>query len=181
MQPQRWDELGDLFSQLLTLAPEQRASFMQTACSDDPELRAELASLLSAHGARGPLDAAPEILAAEGESPEAAESPGSQVGPYRLLRRLGEGGMGSVWLAERSDGSVKRSIALKRPHVRWVGGFAERALQERDILAGLAEAPEQPVRADLRTRRFGGLGRFALWSENFRRRVQRAVSAMRAQ
>ncbi|MEJ0035338.1 MAG: serine/threonine-protein kinase [Gammaproteobacteria bacterium] len=137
IQPQRWDELGDLFSQLLAMAPEQRASFMQSACGDDHELRAELVSLLSAHDAQGPLDAAPEILAPDAEPPEPAELPGSQVGPYRLLRRLGEGGMGSVWLAERSDGSVKRSIALKRPHVRWVGGFAERALQERDILAGL--------------------------------------------
>ena len=48
MQPQRWDELGDLFSQLLTLAPEQRAAFMQSACGDDPELRAQQRSKLSA-------------------------------------------------------------------------------------------------------------------------------------
>lgn len=137
MQSQRWDEIGDLFSQLLALAPEERTAFMQSACGEDHELRAELASLLSSHGGRGPLDVTPESRMRYAEPLEPAESAGAQVGPYRLLRRLGEGGMGSVWLAERSDGTVKRSIALKRPHVSWAGGLAERTLQERDILASL--------------------------------------------
>jgi eukaryotic-like serine/threonine-protein kinase len=144
MQPQRWDEFGELFSKLLTIAPEQRVSFMQSVCGDDHELRAELASLLSAHGAPGPLDVSPEFPSGDAEPVEPGDSPGAHVGPYRLLRCLGEGGMGSVWLAERSDGAVKRSIALKRPHVSRIGGFAERALQERDILASL-EHPNMPA------------------------------------
>jgi tetratricopeptide (TPR) repeat protein len=136
MQSQRWDELGELFSQLITMAAEQRSSFMESACGDDLELRAELASLLNAHDTRGLLDVVPEFRG-DAKAPESEELPGTQVGPYRLLRRIGEGGMGTVWLAERSDGTVKRSIALKRPHVSRAGGFAQRALQERDILAGL--------------------------------------------
>ncbi len=60
------------------------------------------------------------------------------IGPYRLIRELGLGGMGAVWLAERSDGTLKRTVALKLPHA---GPFqrqlAERFDRERDILAAL--------------------------------------------
>src|SRR3569832_1208217 len=135
MQSQRWDELGELFSRLISLPPDERASFMQSACGDDAALRAELASLLSAFDTRGPLDGSPEFPA--DTTSGSSDLSGTQVGPYRLIRHLGDGGMGSVWLAERSDGTVKRAIALKRPHVSQVGGFTQRALLERDILAGL--------------------------------------------
>jgi serine/threonine-protein kinase len=63
--------------------------------------------------------------------------PGAVVGPWRLLRELGQGGMGSVWLAERADGSLKRQVALKLPRLSWARGLAERMARERDILASL--------------------------------------------
>ena len=59
------------------------------------------------------------------------------VGPYRLVRLVGRGGMGEVWLAERDDVVVKRRVALKMPHVSWSPAFAERFTRERDILAAL--------------------------------------------
>ena len=62
---------------------------------------------------------------------------GALVGPYRLLRELGVGGMGSVWLAERADGTLKRQVALKLPRASWARGLAERMARERDILASL--------------------------------------------
>ena len=61
---------------------------------------------------------------------------GSTVGPYRLIRELGRGGMGFVWLAQRLDGTLKRQVALKLPQHQLVERFA----RERDILAGLAHA-----------------------------------------
>jgi serine/threonine protein kinase len=62
----------------------------------------------------------------------------SIIGPYRLIRELGRGGMGSVWLAERTDGSLKRQIALKLPHSSLPQRqLAERFGRERDILAAL--------------------------------------------
>jgi tetratricopeptide (TPR) repeat protein len=137
MQPRRWQQLGELFEQLATVAPEARDSFIATHCGTDAELAAELRSLWEAHSAAGPLDAEPAILWEGAELADSTENAGKTVGPYRLLRHLGEGGMGSVWLAERIDGIVKRSIALKRPHVSWVDTLAERTIQERDILAGL--------------------------------------------
>jgi len=62
---------------------------------------------------------------------------GEQVGPYRLVRELGSGGMGTVWLAERADGVLRRQVALKLPRYGWAPGVAERLHQERDALAAL--------------------------------------------
>src|SRR5450631_1749335 len=137
MQPRRWLQLGELFEQLATVAPEARDSFITTHCGTDAELEAELRSLWEAHRAAGPLDAEPAIHWEGAELADSTENAGKAVGPYRLLRHLGEGGMGSVWLAERIDGIVKRSIALKRPHVSRVDTLTKRTIQERDILAGL--------------------------------------------
>jgi serine/threonine-protein kinase len=65
--------------------------------------------------------------------------PGIEIGSYRLIRELGQGGMGVVWLAERADGEVKRPVALKLPIVSLHNRTrADRFTRERDILAQLA-------------------------------------------
>ncbi|MEP7243426.1 MAG: serine/threonine-protein kinase [Gammaproteobacteria bacterium] len=137
MQAKRWEQVAELFAELTTVPPDQRASFLHEACGNDTELREELVSLLQAHEVSvGPLDGAPGFAANDADTDVPSEL-GTQVGPYRLIRPIGEGGMGSVWLAERADGVLKRAIALKRPHVSWIGTLAERMAQERDILASL--------------------------------------------
>ncbi len=65
---------------------------------------------------------------------------GDLVGPYRLLRPIGQGGMGSVWLAERTDGGLKRQVAVKLPRLAWDAGLAARMARERDIGALLEHA-----------------------------------------
>jgi eukaryotic-like serine/threonine-protein kinase len=138
MQENRWERIADLFSELAAVAPERRDFLLRHACGDDAELSAELESLLRAHDqASGPLDRALSFALHGTESDESVDQPEALVGSYRLLRPIGEGGMGSVWLAERADGVLKRTVALKRPHVSWIGSLAERMAQERDILAGL--------------------------------------------
>jgi hypothetical protein len=140
---ERWERVAELLEKSTQLPLAERASFIHAGCGGDLALRDELLSLLRFHElAGGPLDAEPVLPAdypdagdarGAGDVPEA----GSEVGAYRLLRPIGEGGMGSVWLAERSDGILKRMVALKRPHISWSGALAERMAQERDILAGL--------------------------------------------
>jgi len=138
LQADRWELTAQLFAELAELLPEQRESRLRLACGDDAGLRTELISLLHAHDqASGPLDRAPFVDFHDAAPSESSDRPDMIVGAYRLLRLLGEGGMGSVWLAERADGALKRTIALKRPHVSWIGSLAERMAQERDILASL--------------------------------------------
>jgi tetratricopeptide (TPR) repeat protein len=71
--------------------------------------------------------------------PPSAFSADERIGPFRLLRPIGRGGMGEVWLAEQADGRVTRQVALKLPVTLEPGSVrAERFRRERDILARLA-------------------------------------------
>jgi serine/threonine-protein kinase len=80
------------------------------------------------------FELAPGDLATAGN----VEKVGDVIGNYRLLRELGSGGMGVVWLAERTDGLINRPVALKLPHGAWKrAGLAERMALEREILATL--------------------------------------------
>jgi serine/threonine-protein kinase len=67
----------------------------------------------------------------------ADDQPGDVIGPYRLIHRLGAGGMATVWLAERDDGVLQRQVALKLPRDGWSLGLAQRMARERDILGAL--------------------------------------------
>jgi eukaryotic-like serine/threonine-protein kinase len=105
-----------LFGAALDLRPEERASFLDTACGNDSDLRRELEALLAAHEDAGsflerPIIPRPDDLFPDGESIEAAQ-PDTIIGPYRLLELIGEGGMGQVWLAEQKQ-PVRRRVAIK--------------------------------------------------------------------
>ena len=115
----------DVFTAALKEAdPAKRAAFLDEACSDDPKRRRRIEVLLKAHElAEGFLEEpapAPEPSDAitEGLSPDSppaqftAEGPGTRVGPYKLLQEIGQGGMGTVFLAEQ-DKPVRRRVALK--------------------------------------------------------------------
>src|SRR5262245_11747819 len=96
---------------------EERAAFLNEACGGDAELRRRVEALLAAHDEAGSfLERPPERPTAAGETSRRGvgvpEEAGTRVGVYKLLQQIGEGGMGTVWMAEQQE-PVKRMVALK--------------------------------------------------------------------
>jgi serine/threonine protein kinase/WD40 repeat protein len=101
-----------IFAQALELdSADERAAFLERACGGDRTLRAGVEALLRADERSGDLLDLPERPSARLNG-LGAERPGAAVGPYTLLREIGEGGMGTVWMAEQSH-PVRRKAALK--------------------------------------------------------------------
>ncbi len=93
-------------------APEERAAYLQQACGDDAALRASVEALLRADvGASGFMAWPPPGPDATVDAPT-GERPGTVIGPYKLLQEIGEGGMGTVFMAEQTE-PVRRKVALK--------------------------------------------------------------------
>jgi serine/threonine protein kinase/WD40 repeat protein len=124
-----------LFDEAVELRDDARRAYFEQHCADDHELRVEVESLLKNDNAGTGFRAAiEEIGTAVYPDPGRA---GQIIGPYRLVRELARGGMGSVWLADRDDDEYQREVAIKL--IRNVSGaqVRERFLAERQILATL--------------------------------------------
>ncbi len=138
VDPKDWPALSRLMDDWLDLPEERRDPWLAGLGPEYAELLPALRQLLS-EPKPGFLEALPEV-----DPPPADAAPfgeGALVGPYRLLRELGRGGMGVVWLAGRADGTLNRQVALKLPLLYLHGpALAERFARERDILARLTDA-----------------------------------------
>jgi WD40 repeat protein/serine/threonine protein kinase len=104
-------DVRSLFGQALERAPAERAAFLDEACAADAALRAEVDGLLQALDRAGDFMNRPAPPATTASAP-LAEGPGMVIGPYKLLERIGEGGMGTVFRAEQTE-PVRRQVALK--------------------------------------------------------------------
>src|SRR5437899_770291 len=99
--------------------PDRRRAYLDGACAHEPDLRRQVEHLLRLHeGAgsflEGPAAGPPATGAFQGAAGQAArgEAPGALVGPYKHIQPIGEGGMGSVWMAQQTE-PVKRLVAVK--------------------------------------------------------------------
>jgi serine/threonine protein kinase len=129
---QEWIAVSRLLDTALDLPQDQRPGWVDSLAGVDPEVRKALRAFLANAEETEFLNTLPALPGMAGDgAPE-------DIGAYRLIRELGRGGMGSVWLAERSDGILKRQVALKLPHAGPRNSqFLERFDRERDILASL--------------------------------------------
>src|ERR1035438_5011106 len=108
-----WQQTEDIFNQALERPAAERKAFVAAACRGDENLRREVESLLEyASDSESYLQAMVDETARDLKSslPGAA---GTRIGPYEILREIGRGGMGTVYLAARADGQFEQKVALK--------------------------------------------------------------------
>lgn len=131
MDTRRWQHIKETFQTALDLPPEERERFLTSHCGDDAGLHAKVASMLRSHDTCGKFLEPPS-------SPLHQSPTGKRVGAYRIVRQVGQGGMGEVFEAVRDDGEFRKRVALKV--IRFGIGTEElihRFQQERQALATL--------------------------------------------
>ena len=151
MDRESWTQLNRLLDEALDLPSDDVESWLAGLGPDEKRLQARARALLGLRPsvqASAFLESLPPLswpAAAGVDNSDAqlldammdVESAGAIVGPYRLLRPIGAGGMGTVWLAERADGLLQREVALKLPNCSWRPDLVARMGRERDILSTL--------------------------------------------
>lgn len=140
MPQQDWYRIKEILGRALDLEQVEHAAFLDRACADDPESRARVERLLGALERPLPwlgkpvFEAAPDLLIPN--APSAAE--GHRIGPFEILRELGRGGMGVVYLARRADDQYHQRVAIKLIRGDMATESIKRRFrQERQILASL--------------------------------------------
>ena len=136
MTPERWQRVKELFDRVLELPAAERAVLLEAERRRDPELAGEADQLIAANAAAGAFLEKPAVeqIALPAEAPHAP----ARIGPYDVERELGHGGMGTVYLASRSQDGFRQTVALKLVRRGMDSEFIlERFRVERQILAGL--------------------------------------------
>lgn len=143
--PGRREQINKLAESALERQPGEREAFLFEACKGDPVLRQQVEAAMSAHeqsdggiadDPTASLAEAVTIALSEEEQKELLQE--SNVGPYRITRRIGQGGMGAVYLAARGDDQFKKQVAIKLIRRGMDSEFVLRRFRnERQILAGL--------------------------------------------
>ncbi len=150
MDSRRWQRIRALFDQAVEQPPSEREAFLRDACAGDDSLLLDVRELLAADGSEmktntaGMAQLAPDLMNAFGEEADQIEADawvGARLGAWRLLRKIGSGGMGAVYLAERADGAYVQEAAIKLVRSGWdTQELQQRFRMERQILAQLNHA-----------------------------------------
>lgn len=139
MTAQRFRQIRNLYEAALEKDSASRVSFLEEACRGDNELYTDVGRLLTAHERTGGFMAQPIFAALPDLDPESIpRMEGRSIGTYKILREIGRGGMGAVYLASRIDDLFPRQLAIKVLRDSTSGaGVVSRFRQERKILASL--------------------------------------------
>lgn len=138
-----WQRLFDLFGEVLDLPAIERQPWLEDLATRDPGMAAGVRDMLAAHLSDSPLELERVVGDAAFERTSIA---GTRVGPYRLLRLLGRGGMGEVHLAERVDGTFEQMVAIKILRAALFGQEAvQRFHRERNLQARLTHPAIVPI------------------------------------
>jgi serine/threonine-protein kinase len=133
LSPDQWQALSPYLDQALALSDDERDAWLSRLGEQDPALAAQLGALLDEH----------RVLAQEGflengrfALPNSAGLAGQTLGPYTLISQIGQGGMGSVWLARRSDGRFERQAAVKFVSIALTGRATEERFKREGSILG---------------------------------------------
>ncbi|MCU1288932.1 MAG: ppkA [Acidobacteria bacterium] len=141
MTPERWQHLKSVLETAMEISPTEREVYLKNACSGDDELLREVESFLAFENAGGDVFDKPAFSTAfkELSAADAADNfVGMKIGKYRIISELGSGGMGMVFLAERTDGEFEQQVAVKILRRSFFNSSAKQKFQqERQILARL--------------------------------------------
>ncbi|MGB7924210.1 MAG: protein kinase [Pyrinomonadaceae bacterium] len=142
MSSERWRQIEEIFQTALDLTPGERARYIMVACAGDAELRREVEALLTQYESAGDFLDEPvyegsgvhELAELMDDDPMI----GQRVGAYKVVREIGRGGMGAVYLAERADNAFQKRVAIKIIKRGMDTDFILRRFRrERQILAAL--------------------------------------------
>ena len=142
LTPERWQRVNDVFAAALEQPADAREAYLNEACGDDPDLLHYILSLLQLEGTADITienAVASAMNAAFNEDADSDEEMrGTRIGPYRVERLLGQGGMGMVYLALRADQQFDQEVAIKLGRRKLIDPMAQARLKaERQILANL--------------------------------------------
>jgi serine/threonine protein kinase len=138
LSPDQWHALSPYLDQALAMTDEVRAAWLSSLRELDPALAAQLGELLDEH----------RVLAQEGflenrrfALPSSTGLAGQTLGPYTLISQIGQGGMGTVWLARRSDGRFERQAAVKFVSMALAGRATEERFKREGSILGRLTHP----------------------------------------
>src|ERR1700691_447028 len=138
LSPDQWQAVSPYLDQALGMTDDERGAWLSSLGEQDPALATQLAALLSEH----------RVLAQEGflenrrfALPNATGLAGQKLGPYTLISQIGQGGMGSVWLARRSDGRFERQAAVKFVNIALAGRATEERFKREGSILGRLTHP----------------------------------------
>jgi eukaryotic-like serine/threonine-protein kinase len=145
MNPETWQQMKTVFNAALDLRLEEREAFLARECGGNNELRLQVERLLRSHHDAGLFLVSPAIVEAGVVSTDGAagsanepDRAGQRIGPYEIIRELGHGGMGTVFLAIRADDQYRKQVAIKLVNRGMdTDLILRRFMMERQILANL--------------------------------------------